>query len=288
MWSYRSGGCGQHCSRRRCRIGLIEPNSAVGRAHADHLRLSWPAAYGPAVPALVDIRACPLRADTSPAGWRAHPEQPPRRGIRRQRAVQPRPYRWRLHRHTAPAGAHAWRPIVCGARPRRTGGQNHGSLPRLPDDGLRLSREERRRIRLARWPGWASWWESTHPATPNERGRDLPSADSTHVRGGRSRSGRRDGTADPRARCGGSGTYVDRVLSGIPRKTLGHLLTTAKTEEFLLPVVLTVVFIPFLVVLRYLVVWQTMLHMIRAGVHGDDALYRLARRSIVRACGTSL
>ena len=39
--------------------------------------------------------------------------------------------------------------------------------------------------------------------------------------------------------------------------------------------------------MRYLTVWQTMLHMVRAGTHDNHALYRFARREIW-ACGASL
>lgn len=51
---------------------------------------------------------------------------------------------------------------------------------------------------------------------------------------------------------------------------------------------LTCCFVPFLVTMRYVTVWQTMLHMVRAGMRGDDDLYRFARREIIRSCGGSL
>jgi hypothetical protein len=35
-------------------------------------------------------------------------------------------------------------------------------------------------------------------------------------------------------------------------------------------------------------VWQTMLHMIRFGLHDNERLYRFTRRSIIRACGPHL
>jgi hypothetical protein len=71
----------------------------------------------------------------------------------------------------------------------------------------------------------------------------------------------------------------------------GHLdevATAEKIKDFLLPLVLTACFVPFLVGVRYLSVWQSMLTMIRVGLHDNDVLYRFARRSIVGACGVNL
>jgi hypothetical protein len=67
-----------------------------------------------------------------------------------------------------------------------------------------------------------------------------------------------------------------------------EVATTAKAKEFLLPFVLTACLAPFLVALRFLIVYQTMLHMIKFGLHGNVALYRFARRSIFRTCGLNL
>jgi hypothetical protein len=72
---------------------------------------------------------------------------------------------------------------------------------------------------------------------------------------------------------------------------IGHIdevVSTSTLKEFLAPVVLTACFVPFLVAVRYLAVWQTMLHMIRFGLRDDEDLYRFARRSIIRACGAHL
>lgn len=67
-----------------------------------------------------------------------------------------------------------------------------------------------------------------------------------------------------------------------------EVATGAKVKEFLLPLVLTACFVPFFVSVRYLSVWQSMLSMVRFGLHENDDLYRFARRSIVRACGANL
>jgi hypothetical protein len=67
-----------------------------------------------------------------------------------------------------------------------------------------------------------------------------------------------------------------------------EVATAGKVKEFLLPLVLTACFIPFLIGVRYLSVWQMMLTKIRLGLHDNDELYRFARRLIVRACGVNL
>ncbi|MGD0273091.1 MAG: hypothetical protein ABSB96_05120 [Gaiellaceae bacterium] len=67
-----------------------------------------------------------------------------------------------------------------------------------------------------------------------------------------------------------------------------RVATVEKIEEFLLPLILTVCFIPFLYAVRMFTAYQTMLCMIRFGLHDNEALYRFARRLIVRSCGLSL
>ena len=67
-----------------------------------------------------------------------------------------------------------------------------------------------------------------------------------------------------------------------------HVATASNVKALALPLVLTCCLLPFLVAMRYVTVWQTMLHMVRAGLEGDDALYHFTRREIVRACGASL
>jgi hypothetical protein len=64
--------------------------------------------------------------------------------------------------------------------------------------------------------------------------------------------------------------------------------TTARVKDFLLPLLLSACFLPYLYALRTVIVWQTMLHMIKFGLHGDERLYRFTRQSMIRACGFSL
>jgi hypothetical protein len=65
-------------------------------------------------------------------------------------------------------------------------------------------------------------------------------------------------------------------------------VTTANAKEFALPLLLSACFLPYLYTLRMVAVWQSMLHMIKFGLRGDERLYRFARRSIMRACGLNL
>jgi hypothetical protein len=72
---------------------------------------------------------------------------------------------------------------------------------------------------------------------------------------------------------------------------IGHsseVLTATKLKEFMLPFVLTAFFLPLIVAVRYFVVWQTLLHMTKAGFRDDTPLYKGTRRRIVAACGLSL
>jgi hypothetical protein len=72
---------------------------------------------------------------------------------------------------------------------------------------------------------------------------------------------------------------------------VGHfeeVATATAIKDFLLPLVLTAFFLPYLYVVRLIIVWQTMLHMIRSGLEGNRQLYRFTRRSVIRACGLSL
>lgn len=71
-------------------------------------------------------------------------------------------------------------------------------------------------------------------------------------------------------------------------RNFDEVATRETVREFVLPVLLTAGFIPFLYALGLTSVYQTTLAMIRFGMKGNDVLYRSARRQIVRACGVSL
>jgi hypothetical protein len=66
-------------------------------------------------------------------------------------------------------------------------------------------------------------------------------------------------------------------------------LTTGRTgKEFLLPLVLTVCFVPSLYAIALVIVYDGILGMTKFGLHENNRLYRFARRAIVGECGVSL
>ena len=69
---------------------------------------------------------------------------------------------------------------------------------------------------------------------------------------------------------------------------LGKVVTSAYAKQLLLPLMLTVFFLPYVYVVRMFTAWQTLLHMTRAGIRGNERLYRFSRSAIIRACGVSL
>lgn len=68
---------------------------------------------------------------------------------------------------------------------------------------------------------------------------------------------------------------------------VGGFLTAARAKEYVLPLLLTACFLPYLYVVALYGAYQTTLHMVRFGLRGEDRarLFRFARRSILRACG---
>jgi hypothetical protein len=66
-----------------------------------------------------------------------------------------------------------------------------------------------------------------------------------------------------------------------------HVATVERGREFLLPLLLTAGFLPFLYVVALYSAYQTTLHMLRHGFRGANQrkLHRLARRSVIRLCG---
>jgi hypothetical protein len=66
-----------------------------------------------------------------------------------------------------------------------------------------------------------------------------------------------------------------------------RVVTVEKTKAFMLPLVLTLAFLPFLVLTRFVILYQTILVMTRAGID-DPKVCRFARRVIVRTCRMNL
>jgi hypothetical protein len=82
------------------------------------------------------------------------------------------------------------------------------------------------------------------------------------------------------------GTLTPTVVYVIQH--LGKLENAERAREFLLPLVLTVAFLPYLYAVRMVVVWQTALSMLRFGMQDRPALLKKARRSLITSCRGSL
>jgi hypothetical protein len=68
----------------------------------------------------------------------------------------------------------------------------------------------------------------------------------------------------------------------------GELATIEKTKDFLLPLLLTTCFIPFLYALALFVAYQMTLTMTHLGLRRNEGLYPFTRRMILRSCGFNL
>lgn len=68
----------------------------------------------------------------------------------------------------------------------------------------------------------------------------------------------------------------------------GEVLSAVHVKAFLLPLILTVCFLPYMYAARMIVVWQTMLAMLRDGMKDQPGLYDYAKRAVIRGCGASL
>lgn len=69
---------------------------------------------------------------------------------------------------------------------------------------------------------------------------------------------------------------------------LGQLASAERAREFLLPLILTVAFVPYLYCLRMTVAWQTALAMLRSGIEDRPELLKEARLAMARSCRLSL
>ena len=67
-----------------------------------------------------------------------------------------------------------------------------------------------------------------------------------------------------------------------------ELATIEKTKDFLLPLLLTTCFIPFLYASALFIAYQTMLTMTHLGFRRNEGRYPFARRMILHACGFNL
>ncbi len=69
---------------------------------------------------------------------------------------------------------------------------------------------------------------------------------------------------------------------------LGQLASAERAREFLLPLVLTVAFIPYLYLVRMVIAWQTALSMLKSLMQDRPSLLWTARRALIRSCHVSL
>lgn len=69
---------------------------------------------------------------------------------------------------------------------------------------------------------------------------------------------------------------------------LGDLANAERAREFLLPLVLTITFAPYLYTVCMVVAWQTARSMLKTQMQDRPALLEKARRAMISACGASL
>jgi hypothetical protein len=69
---------------------------------------------------------------------------------------------------------------------------------------------------------------------------------------------------------------------------LGHLASAERAREFLLPLVLTVAFIPYLYLVQMVIAWQTALSMLTSLMQDRPSLLSTAKRALIRSCHVSL
>jgi uncharacterized membrane protein len=69
----------------------------------------------------------------------------------------------------------------------------------------------------------------------------------------------------------------------------GQLASADRAREFLLPLVLTVAFLPYFYLVQMVIAWQTALSMLKSQMHDDrPSLLKAARRALIRSCHASL
>ncbi len=67
-----------------------------------------------------------------------------------------------------------------------------------------------------------------------------------------------------------------------------QLASTDRAREFLLPLVLTVAFIPYFYLVRMVIAWQAALSMLKDQMHDRPSLLKFSRRALIRSCHASL
>jgi len=68
----------------------------------------------------------------------------------------------------------------------------------------------------------------------------------------------------------------------------GQLASADRAREFLLPLILTVAFLPYFYLVQMVVAWQTALSMLKSQMQDRPSLLKAARRALIRSCHASL
>lgn len=82
------------------------------------------------------------------------------------------------------------------------------------------------------------------------------------------------------------GTLTPTIIYAVQH--LGRLASAEQAREFLLPLVLTVAFIPYLYLVRMVIAWQTVFSMLKSLMQDRPSLLSTARRALIRSCHVSL
>jgi hypothetical protein len=69
---------------------------------------------------------------------------------------------------------------------------------------------------------------------------------------------------------------------------VGQLASADQAREFLLPLILTVTFLPYFYLVQMVVAWQTALSMLKSQMQDRLSLLKVARRALIRSCHASL
>jgi hypothetical protein len=67
-----------------------------------------------------------------------------------------------------------------------------------------------------------------------------------------------------------------------------NILTIEHAKDFLLPVILTMWFLPYVYLIHYIVKMQSSLHMLHFWLRDDEQLFRFTKLQILRICGLNL
>lgn len=82
------------------------------------------------------------------------------------------------------------------------------------------------------------------------------------------------------------GTLTPTIVSLVQHA--GQLASADRAREFLLPLILTVAFLPYFYLVQMVIAWQTALSMLKSQMNERPSLLKAARRALIRTCHASL